>query len=188
MTILLFGLGNVGDDYTTTRHNIGFIMLDMFAENMNTSFYKSDYAYKADVTFNTTKLVLLKPTTFMNNSGLAVGYWSNFYNVTPEKILVLVDDLHLPFLELRFRLHGSHGGHNGLKNIESRIGTQYCRLRCGIGHEFEYGKQKDYVIGQFSKKEYDTIINSKDKIIDKIKESIHAILTQNDNNINNDVL
>ena len=185
MTLLLFGLGNVGEDYILTRHNIGFIMLDMLAENIggiDINFYKSDYAYKADIVFNNTTLILLKPTTLMNNSGLAVKYWMNFYNVTPDKILILVDDLHLPFLELRFRLQGSHGGHNGLRNIETIIGTtHYCRLRCGIGHNFTYGQQKNYVIGQFSKMEYETIIKSKNKIIDKIKDSINTMLKQNKN-------
>lgn len=151
MKYLIVGLGNIGNEYAHTRHNIGFDTLDAFAEASNVVFSTKRYGDTAEVKLKGHQLILLKPSTYMNLSGNAVRYWMQQENIPVERILVIVDDLALPFGTLRLKPKGSDGGHNGLKNIQELIGTQaYARLRFGIGNEFSHGEQIDFVLGRFS--------------------------------------
>ena len=151
MKYLIVGLGNIGDEYRNTRHNIGFNILDAFAGASNISFSDKRYAYMAEASFKGRKFILIKPTTFVNLSGKAVNYWLQKENIPLENLLVIVDDLALPFGTFRMRAKGGDGGHNGLLDISSVLGTQeYVRLRFGIGNNFRTGAQVDYVLGQWS--------------------------------------
>ena len=151
MKYLIVGLGNIGREYENTRHNIGFTVLDAFAKASNSVFSDRLYGYVAEVSMRGHKLVLLKPSTYMNLSGNAVRYWMQQENIPLEQVLVIVDDLALPFGSLRLKGKGSDAGHNGLKNIQELVGTQnYARLRFGIGNDFHPGGQVDYVLGRFS--------------------------------------
>ena len=151
MKYLIVGLGNIGDEYRHTRHNIGFKILDAFAGASNISFSDKRYAYMAEASFKGRKFILIKPTTFVNLSGKAVNYWLQKENIPLENLLVIVDDLALPFGTFRMRAKGGDGGHNGLLDISSVLGTQeYVRLRFGIGNNFRTGAQVDYVLGQWS--------------------------------------
>lgn len=154
MKYLIVGLGNIGDEYADTRHNIGFKVLDAFASASNTCFRTDRYGDIAEAKFKGRSLLLLKPSTYMNLSGNAVRYWMQREKLEPSEILVVVDDLALPTGTLRLRGKGADGGHNGLKSIDSCIGTNaYARLRCGIGHNFSQGRQVDYVLGEWSEEE-----------------------------------
>ena len=151
MNFLIAGLGNIGDEYAGTRHNIGFTVLDALAKASNTVFSDRRYGFVADLRVTNQVLTLLKPSTYMNLSGNAVRYWLKEKNIPVERLLVVVDDLALPLGQLRMRPGGSEGGHNGLRHITSVLGTnQYARLRFGIGNDFPRGGQIDYVLGRFS--------------------------------------
>lgn len=170
MNFLIIGLGNIGAEYASTRHNMGFMVLDAFAEASNVVFSTERYGSIAQLSFKGRKLYLLKPSTYMNLSGNAVRYWKNKLSLPTEQILVICDDLNLPFGSVRMRKSGSDGGHNGLKNIEELLGTRdYCRIRIGIGNNFEKGSQVDFVIGAMSKDEINQIPAISDKIIEGIK-------------------
>lgn len=154
MKYLIVGLGNIGDEYRDTRHNIGFKMLDAFAEASNIAFADKRYGFVAHCRVKNAEIVLLKPSTFMNLSGNAVRYWLQQEKIPVENMLVLVDDLNLPFGTIRMRKQGSNGGHNGLGHIQQVLGTQnYARLRFGIGNEFTKGRQVNFVLGQWSEEE-----------------------------------
>ena len=147
---MICGLGNPGDEYAGTRHNTGFMVLDAFAKASNIHFEDKRYGFVAETTLKGRKIILLKPTTFMNLSGNAVRYWLQKENIPVENLLVVVDDLALPFGHLRLKPQGSDAGHNGLKNIAQLLNTQnYARLRFGIGNDFPRGGQIDYVLGKF---------------------------------------
>ena len=149
MKFLIVGLGNIGSEYAHTRHNIGFDTLDAFAQASNAVFTDKRYGAIAEVKLKGHQLILLKPSTYMNLSGNAVRYWMQQEKIPVEQILVIVDDLALPFGSLRLKPKGSDAGHNGLKNIQQLIGTQaYPRLRFGIGNDFPQGGQIDYVLGK----------------------------------------
>lgn len=151
MKYLIVGLGNIGDEYRGTRHNIGFRILDAFAEASNITFSTERYGDVARVRVKNKQLVLLKPSTYMNLSGNAVRYWRDKEGIEIDHILVLVDDLALPFGAIRIKPNGSDAGHNGLKNIAAMLGTNsYPRLRFGIGNDFPRGGQIDYVLGHFT--------------------------------------
>jgi len=151
---LIVGLGNIGDDYRNTRHNIGFKMLDAFAEASNIAFEDKRYGFVGRGRVKNAELVLLKPSTFMNLSGNAVRYWMNEEKIPLENLLVLVDDLNLPFGTIRIRKQGSAGGHNGLRHIEQVLCTpNYARVRFGIGSEFAHGAQVNYVLGEWTEEE-----------------------------------
>lgn len=151
MNFLIAGLGNIGDEYAGTRHNIGFTVLNALAKASNTVFSDRRYGFVADLRVKNQVLTLLKPSTYMNLSGNAVRYWLKEKNIPVERLLVVVDDLALPLGQLRMRPGGSEGGHNGLRHITSVLGTnQYARLRFGIGNDFLRGGQIDYVLGRFS--------------------------------------
>jgi len=150
MKYLVTGLGNIGDEYRGTRHNIGFSVLDALAKASNIVFEDERYGAIAKYPLKGRKVILLKPNTYMNLSGKAVRYWMQTENIPLSNVLIVVDDLALPFGTLRLKGKGSAAGHNGLKNIEELLGTQsYARLRFGTGSDFQHGQQVDYVLGQF---------------------------------------
>lgn len=154
MKYLIVGLGNIGDEYRLTRHNIGFMILDALAEASNISFTTARYGDVAEGRIKNRQMVLLKPSTYMNLSGNAVRYWKDQLKTEISDILVVVDDIALPFGAIRLRSGGSDAGHNGLKNIAAMLGTQaYPRLRFGIGGDFPRGCQIDYVLGNFTAQE-----------------------------------
>jgi len=154
MKYLVVGLGNIGPEYQHTRHNIGFRVLDVFAKTSNTVFEDSPYGAVTTVGLKGRSVVLLKPGTYMNLSGKAVSYWMQREKIALENVLIVVDDLALPFGTIRLRGQGSDGGHNGLKNINELLGTQaYARLRFGIGNDFPRGHQIDYVLGEWTEAE-----------------------------------
>lgn len=156
MKYLIAGLGNIGPEYELTRHNIGFLVLDQLADEHGVSFSSARLADKAEFKFKGRTLHLIKPTTFMNLSGKAIAYWLQELKIPKENLLVIVDDLALPFGSLRLRTKGSAAGHNGLKNIELVLnGQDYARLRFGIGSTFGKGQQVDYVLSNFDKEEFD---------------------------------
>jgi peptidyl-tRNA hydrolase, PTH1 family len=154
MKYLIVGLGNIGPEYAETRHNIGFMVLDYLAKKYEANFDVSRHAFVTEIKVKGRTYVLVKPTTYMNLSGKAVGHWLNSLKLTPEQMLVITDDLALPFGTLRIRMKGSAGGHNGLKHIEQTLGNNnYPRLRFGVGDAFHKGKQVDYVLSNFSNDE-----------------------------------
>lgn len=154
MKYLIVGLGNIGDEYRDTRHNIGFKVLDALAEASNTRFSTGRYGDTAEMRVKNQQLVLLKPSTYMNLSGNAVRYWKDQLGVDLDHILVIVDDCALPFGAIRMKQRGSDAGHNGLKNIAAMLGTDaYPRLRFGIGNDFPRGCQIDFVLGRFTAEE-----------------------------------
>ena len=154
MKYLIAGLGNIGNEYTHTRHNIGFDVLDALAKASNICFEDNRYAFSTEMRFKGRTLVLIKPTTYMNLSGKSINYWMQKERILPENLLVIVDDLALPFGSLRLRPKGSDGGHNGLKNINEILGhPNYARLRFGIGDEFRKGQQVDFVLSKWSSDE-----------------------------------
>ena len=154
MKYLIVGLGNIGPEYHETRHNIGFMVVDNLAKAAGATFKDGRYGFTTTLSIKGRQLLLLKPSTYMNLSGNAVRYWMQKENIALENLLVIVDDLSLPFGCLRLKPKGSDGGHNGLKHIASVLGTQnYARLRFGIGNDFPRGGQIDYVLGQFTAEE-----------------------------------
>lgn len=154
MKYLIVGLGNIGPEYQYTRHNIGFMMLDAFARASNVFFTEQRYGSVAHCRVKNCELTLLKPSTFMNLSGNAVRYYLQQEKIPVENLLVLLDDLALPFGTLRLKPKGSAGGHNGLKNITALLGTEnYARLRFGIGSEYAKGQQVDYVLSSFTEEQ-----------------------------------
>lgn len=158
MNFLIVGLGNVGSEYAQTRHNIGFRVLDALAKASNLVFEDKRYGAVTTLKVKNQTLTLLKPSTYMNLSGNAVRYWMNEKKIPLENILVVVDDLSLPFGQLRMRPGGSEAGHNGLKHISSVLGTQqYARLRFGIGNDFPRGGQVDFVLGEFTEEDLKTM-------------------------------
>lgn len=156
MKYLIAGLGNIGPQYELTRHNIGFLVVDQLADKHQAEFKTERLADKAEFKFKGRNIHLIKPNTYMNLSGKAIAYWMNELKIQKENILVVVDDIALPFGTLRMRTKGSAAGHNGLKNIELLLGGQdYSRLRFGIGSEFSKGQQVDFVLTNFSHEEFD---------------------------------
>ena len=150
MNFLIVGLGNIGDEYARTRHNIGFRVLDALAGASNIVFEDKRYGFVTTLKVKNQTLILLKPSTYMNLSGNAVRYWMNEKKIPVERVLVVCDDLALPFGKLRLKPSGSEAGHNGLRHISSVLGTQqYARLRFGIGNDFPRGGQVDFVLGEF---------------------------------------
>jgi peptidyl-tRNA hydrolase, PTH1 family len=164
---LIAGLGNIGPEYKNTRHNIGFQILDALASASNISFNDKRYGFVAEYNYKARTFLLLKPTTYMNLSGRAVNFWLQKENIPVENLLVLVDDLALPFGTIRIRAKGSEGGHNGLKNISQVLGrNDYARLRFGIGDNFHKGLQVDYVLSEWSKEEQKELPGKIDECIE----------------------
>ena len=171
MKFLVAGLGNIGDEYKETRHNIGFRAVDAFAAAQQVQWQDGRYGFTARCRVKSAEIVLLKPSTYMNLSGMAVRYWLQKENIPVEQLLVIVDDLALPFGTLRLRGKGSDGGHNGLKNIESCLMTQqYARLKFGIGADFVHGAQISYVLGGWTAEE-ETALSDRLKVICEVISS-----------------
>lgn len=170
MKYLIVGLGNIGSEYAQTRHNIGFKVLDALAGASNISFTTDRLGDVATLKHKGRTLILLKPSTYMNLSGRAVKYWMDKEKIPLENLLVIVDDLALPFCKIRIRKSGSDAGHNGLKDINAVLGTQsYNRIRMGIGSNYAQGHQVDYVLGEWSDEEKAALPERTEKVSEAIK-------------------
>jgi PTH1 family peptidyl-tRNA hydrolase len=158
---LIVGLGNIGSDYKNTRHNVGFEVIDYLAKKHETDMEEVKLCKKGTFRYKGKKIILLKPSTFMNRSGKAVRYWALKENVAIQNILVITDDLNLPLAKLRLKGKGSDGGHNGLKDVEAQLNTSnYPRLRFGIKNEEKSFNQIDFVLGKFTADENNQVISS----------------------------
>ena len=153
MKYLIVGLGNIGEEYWGTRHNVGFRVVNELVDAADASFRDMRYGAVAHMRVKNAELVVLKPNTYMNLSGNAIRYWLQKEDLPVSQLLVIVDDLSLPYGCLRMKPKGSHGGHNGLRSIEDLIGAEYPRLRFGIGDDFSRGRQVDYVLSKFTEEE-----------------------------------
>ena len=174
MKYLIVGLGNIGPDYVGTRHNIGFEVVDYIARELDASFEIQTLGALASCKFKGRQLFLLKPSTYMNLSGKAVRYWMQKKKVKLQNVLIVLDDLNLPYGKIRLRKKGSDGGHNGLRNIQQVLATnQYARLRIGIGDDFNKGRQVDYVLGQWTPKELESL----PEILHNSLEAVQAFST-----------
>lgn len=170
MKYLIVGLGNIGAEYEGTRHNIGFRIADALVNSVGGSFTTERYGDIAHIRIKNAQLTVLKPSTYMNLSGQAVRYWKEKENIDLKNILVLVDDIALPFGAIRLKGNGSDAGHNGLKNIAQMLGTQdYPRLRFGIGNDYPRGGQIDYVLGHFNLNERQMLPTRVDVAVDAVK-------------------
>jgi len=171
MNYLVVGLGNIGAEYAGTRHNMGFMILDAWAQASNVLFKTERYGDMAEISFKGRHFHLLKPSTYMNLSGNAVRYWMQKLNLPLENLVVISDDLNLPFGTLRMRTSGSCGGHNGLENITQMLESdQWTRIRVGIGNDFSRGGQIDFVLGDLSEEEKDQIPDLAKRVIQGIKD------------------
>lgn len=158
MSFLIAGLGNIGEEYNETRHNIGFKIADELAQLNKTNFSLERLAFFAEYRSRGKNIYVIKPTTYMNLSGKAVRYWMNELKIPQQNILVVLDDLAIPFGSIRIRMKGSDGGHNGLKDIDATLGNgNYARLRFGVGADFTKGRQVDYVLGKWNTEEMKTL-------------------------------
>ena len=153
MKFLVVGLGNMGLEYENTRHNVGFEVVDYLANQNSVEWAHEHLGDLSKISHRGRRLILLKPSTFMNRSGKAIRYWLNKEKVPIENLIVIVDDLNLEFGKIRIRSKGSDGGHNGLSDINQFIGSQYTRLRIGIGSKFDKGRQVDFVLGKWDEDE-----------------------------------
>lgn len=186
MKYLIAGLGNIGNEYHHTRHNIGFDILDAFAKASNICFQDNRYGAITEFRFKGRTFILLKPSTFMNLSGKAVHYWLQKENIPIENLLVILDDIALPLGTLRLRSKGSDGGHNGLKNINEVLGrNDYARLRFGIGNEYPKGRQVDFVLGKWDKEEEKILDDRMPIVVEMIKSfgtiGVNMTMTQFNN-------
>lgn len=171
MKYLIVGIGNKGEEYKETRHNVGFKVAEKIADKIEASFKSSNFGLLAEGKYKGRKILVLKPDTYVNLSGNAVRFWMQKENIPLENILIITDDLALPFGSLRMKMKGSAAGHNGLKNIEAVLNTnQYARLRFGISAEFKEGQQVDYVLGEWSETE-------KEKLPERIQKFSEAALS-----------
>ena len=167
---LIVGLGNIGEDYKNTRHNIGFKILDHLAEQEGLTFETQKLGDISTYKLKGRTFLFLKPNTYMNLSGKAVLYWLTKENISLENLLIITDDLNLPFGSIRLKTKGSHGGHNGLKDIEAKLNTtNYNRFRFGISDAFSKGRQIDYVLGEWNEEESKTLPERLNKSIELIK-------------------
>lgn len=174
MKYLIVGLGNIGSEYADTRHNIGFMVADALAKKAAANFTNMRLAYYAEYSFKGRSINIIKPTTFMNLSGKALNYWMQELKIPIENVLVIVDDLAIPFESIKLKPKGSNAGHNGLKSIEASIGGQnYPRLRFGIGDNYPKGRQVDYVLSGFD----DDEIPALPALIDRCVEIIESFVT-----------
>jgi PTH1 family peptidyl-tRNA hydrolase len=186
MKFLIFGLGNVGNEYAHTRHNIGFDVVMAFVTKHGGQFRQDRLAFVAEVRWKGRSFVCVCPTTYMNLSGKAVKYWIDKEKVPLENTLTIMDELALPLSRLRIRASGSDAGHNGLKSIQEALGTtQYPRLRFGIGNNFPKGRQADYVLGKWLKEEEPVVKLKIEKCVEAIESFATVGLAATMNNINN---
>ncbi|AYO58577.1 aminoacyl-tRNA hydrolase [Chryseobacterium sp. 6424] len=171
MKYLIIGLGNKGEEYAETRHNIGFKVAEKIAAEIDAPFKSANFGWLAEGKYKGRKVLVLKPDTYMNLSGKAVRFWMQKENIPLENIMVITDDLALPFGTLRMKMKGSDAGHNGLKSIQQELQTQdYPRLRFGISADFSEGKQVDYVLGKWTEEE-------KEKLPERIEKFSKACLS-----------
>ncbi len=167
MKYLVVGLGNIGPEYLFTRHNIGFMVADRLAAIHDTKFTMNKLAYTAEIKYKGRQIFIIKPTTYMNLSGKAVRYYLEGLKIPIENLLVITDEIQLPYSTMRLKPKGSSGGHNGLKNIEELLQTQnFARLRFGVGNDFPRGRQVDYVLSNFSDDEMAGIVTDLDRASD----------------------
>ena len=184
MNYLVVGLGNIGEEYAATRHNMGFMVLDAWAQASNAVFTPSRYGAVAEISYKGRKFTLVKPSTYMNLSGKAVRYWLQKTKVPKENLLVVVDDFAIPFGTLRLRKRGSDGGHNGLKSIDYElVSDDYARLRVGTGNGgFAEGHQVDFVLGELLLEEKRALPELLERAVSAIKcygtEGIDRAMTQ----------
>ena len=171
---LICGLGNPGRDYEMTRHNTGFMVLDAFAEASNLVFEDRRYGFVAETSLKGRKVLLLKPTTFMNLSGNAVRYWLDKERIDQSRLLFVSDDVALPLGAFRLKGSGSNGGHNGLGHIQQLIGQHYARLRMGIGNDYPRGAQVDWVLGKYTEEDLKTLRPAIETAVEIIKSFVLA--------------
>lgn len=170
MKYLVVGLGNIGSEYEGTRHNIGFMVADELAKSANKPFEDKRYGFVCKCRVKSAELVIVKPSTYMNLSGNAVRYWLQKEKITPDRLIIVCDDISLPLGKIRIRPQGSDGGHNGLKHIASVLGSQqFVRMRIGVGNDFPKGSQVDYVLGKFSDEELSELSEKIAKAADAVK-------------------
>ncbi len=183
---LIVGLGNIGNEYANTRHNIGFDVVNAFVLKNNALFQQERLAYKAEFKWKGKTIICILPTTFMNLSGKAFRYWLDKEKITIENTLTVLDDLALPIDKLRLRSNGSHAGHNGLKDIELMLGTNnYPRLRFGIGNNFQKGTQADFVLSKWSAEELPIVKQKLEKSVEVIEQFISIGIERAMNLVNN---
>jgi len=169
MKFLIVGLGNPGNEYALSRHNVGFQLLDYICNKVNAKWVSDRFGQRADIKIKGRSLVLMKPDTYMNLSGKAVLFWMQKLKLHPEQVMIILDELHLPLGKIRLRKNGSDGGHNGLKSIEEHLQSRsYPRMRIGIGKNFPKGRQSDYVLGPWTAEE----IKELEIVFDKGAEGI----------------
>jgi len=186
MKYLITCLGNIGDEYANTRHNIGFIIGDALASDLGAKFTTDRLASRAEARFRGKTLIIIKPTTYMNLSGKAYRYWQTMENISIENTLVVTDDLDLDTGVLRMKTKGSGGSHNGLNNIIEMLGrNDFPRLRVGIGNNFARGYQVDYVLGRFTREEEKIFIEKIPQAVEMIKSFVQAGATETMNRYNN---
>lgn len=172
---LVVGLGNIGSEYEETRHNIGFKVLDFLAEQEKLTFESAKLGAVATFTYKGRNVLCLKPSTYMNLSGKAVKYWMEKENIALDNVLIITDDINLPFGTIRLKTKGSDGGHNGLKDIQNTLQTtQYHRFRFGVGAEFSKGKQVDYVLGEWNAEQLEALPERLKKSTDLIRSFVFA--------------
>lgn len=183
---LIVGLGNIGEEYNNTRHNIGFDVVDRFVKKHDAKFKLERLAEQSEVKIKGKICICIKPTTYMNLSGKAVQYWMNKEKIAIENILVIVDDLALPLEKVRLRAKGSSAGHNGLKNIEEVLGTnEYPKLRFGIGNNYPKGMQVPFVLGKWKEEEKNIVDLKIDKSVEIIEQFIFEGIERTMNKVNN---
>ena len=186
MKYLIVGLGNIGSEYVGTRHNIGFQIVNALADEADASFTSERYGAVARMRVKNCELILLKPNTYMNLSGNAVRYWMQKENIDAERMLVIVDDVALPFGTLRLKPKGSDAGHNGLKNIQELLGTTvYNRLRFGLGDDYPRGMQIEFVLGRFHPEEREAMPELRKQAIEIVKSFCLAGVQRTMNQYNN---
>lgn len=186
MKYLIAGLGNIGDEYQCTRHNIGFTIVDALAQAHKQSFSDKRYAFVCQYIIKGRKVIIIKPTTYMNLSGNAIRYWLNKENIPVENLLVVLDDISLPFGVLRIKAKGGDAGHNGLKSIGEILATHdFPRLRFGIGNNFTRGHQVDYVLGTWDDEEKKALPKRIATCVDMIDSFILSGIEKTMNHFNN---
>lgn len=182
---LIVGLGNIGEKYRYTRHNIGFLAAEELVRKMDAKFAPSNFGEIAQFKYKARPVTVLKPNTYMNLSGNAVKFWMEKEKISIENIFVVTDDLNLPFGTIRIRGKGSDGGHNGLKDIQAKLNAQnYPRLRFGVGNEFDTGSQIDYVLGNWSEEEVLKLPERLNKVADAVLSFVFCGLNNTMNNFN----
>ncbi|MES1215380.1 MAG: aminoacyl-tRNA hydrolase [Bacteroidota bacterium] len=186
MKFLIVGLGNAGDEYSHTRHNIGFDIVNAFVKKHESNFRADRLAFVAEVRFKGKIFICILPTTFMNLSGKAVKYWMTKEKISLEHILVVVDDIALPLSKLRLKPGGSDAGHNGLKSIHEHLDTkEYPKLRFGIGNDYPRGQQSEFVLGKWKKEEESLVKLKIEMAIEAIERFAMQGITAVMNDINN---